>query len=99
MEFPAWDSVTGETWKHNLPYILRDISNCTFVALDFELSGIPTHLESRRHTLQEKYTEVKEAARTYQILQIGLTIVTEDAVAGESPNPRPSSDRHSKLTK
>ena len=38
---------------------------------------------SRRQTLQERYVEVKEAARTYQILQVGLTIVKEDAVAGE----------------
>lgn len=84
MDFPAWDTVTGQTWAHHLAHILQDISECTFVALDFEFSGIPIYKGSRRQSLQERYAEVKEAARTYQILQVGLTIVKEDAVAGEA---------------
>ena len=83
MDFPAWDTVTGQSWSHHFPHILQDISECTFVALDFEFSGIPNYQGSRRQTLQERYAEVKEAARTYQILQVGLTIVKEDAVTDE----------------
>lgn len=84
MDFPSWDTVTSQTWAHHFPLILQDISECAFVALDFEFSGIPTYQGSRRQTLQERYTEVKRAAQTYQILQVGLTIVKEDAVAGEN---------------
>lgn len=85
MESPEWDTVTGQTWTYHFPHILQDISECTFVALDFEFSGIPTYQGSRRQTLQERYAEVKEAAGTYQILQVGLAIVKEDAIAGEEP--------------
>uniref|UniRef100_A0A093Y1F0 Uncharacterized protein C29A10.09c n=1 Tax=Talaromyces marneffei PM1 TaxID=1077442 RepID=A0A093Y1F0_TALMA len=81
MESPEWDTVTGQTWTYHFPHILQDISECTFVALDFEFSGIPTYQGSRRQTLQERYAEVKEAAGTYQILQVGLAIVKEDAIA------------------
>lgn len=85
MEYTEWDLVTAHSWEHQLPYILKDISECTFVALDFEFSGIPTHqaIASRRQTLQERYTESKAAAEKYQILQVGLTIAKEDPVAGE----------------
>ncbi|EED22830.1 CAF1 family ribonuclease, putative [Talaromyces stipitatus ATCC 10500] len=75
------DIVIGEDWGFRLPGILRDISECAFVALDFEFSGIPSHQAgSRPQSLQERYAEVKEAAKTYQILQVGLTIVKEDVL-------------------
>jgi CAF1 family ribonuclease len=77
-----WDRVTEQTWPRHLPHILQDLSDCAFVALDFEFSGIPA-IVGGRQTLQERYAESKAAARKYQILQVGLTIVKEDAVAGE----------------
>lgn len=84
MDYAEWDMVTAQTWEHHLPHILKDISECTFVALDFEFSGIPSHqaIASRRQTLQERYVESKAAAQKYQILQVGLTIVKEGPVAG-----------------
>ncbi|KAI9691521.1 MAG: hypothetical protein M1822_007592 [Bathelium mastoideum] len=54
------------------------ISESQFVSFDLELSGIPSkqhQLNDRRHTLQERYEDVKRAAERYQILQIGLTCV------------------------
>lgn len=78
--------VTELTWSQHLPHILKDLSDCTFVALDCEFSGIPSQQPraARRQTLQERYAESKDAAQKYQILQIGLTIVKEDAVTGEN---------------
>lgn len=63
--------------------ILTDISEAHFVAFDLEMSGVPSKKPRPgralgRQTLQERYLETKEAAERYQILQIGLTCVTQD---------------------
>ncbi|KAK4561792.1 hypothetical protein LTR86_004471 [Recurvomyces mirabilis] len=60
--------------------LLTDISEAHFVAIDLELSGVPSkgvHSQGKP-TLQQRYTETKEAAERYQILQFGLTCVEQD---------------------
>lgn len=68
--------------------ILEAIADAHLVAIDLELSGVPVRSldgTQRRgeQTLQERYLETKAAAEIYQILQIGLTCVSEDLEAGE----------------
>jgi poly(A)-specific ribonuclease len=62
--------------------ILTAISRAHFVAVDLELSGVPSKdsLSTKvgKQTLQQRYLETKEAAERYQILQIGLTCVEQD---------------------
>lgn len=59
---------------------LKRISNAYAVAFDLELSGIPTRKAGRdRRTLEDRYADVKEAAEKYHILQLGLTLIEEDA--------------------
>ena len=63
--------------------ILTDVSEAHFVAFDLELSGVPSKQAKSsngtgRPTLQQRYLETKAAAERYQILQIGLTCVTQD---------------------
>jgi poly(A)-specific ribonuclease len=62
--------------------ILTAISRAHFVAVDLELSGVPSKdslsTKAGKQTLQERYLETKEAAERYQILQIGLTCVEQD---------------------
>lgn len=60
--------------------ILTDISKSHFVAIDLELSGVPTKASwgEGKPTLQQRYAEIKDAAERYQILQIGLTCVEQD---------------------
>lgn len=72
-------------FSSELVKILQLIADSHFVALDLEFSGIP----SRRNrgsggklSLQEVYEETKEAALQYQVFQVGLTIVEEDAQKG-----------------
>lgn len=86
MDFPDPGCITSSNWAHSLPQIIQDITECSFVALDFEFSGIPCHqsVAARQQSLQERYVELKEAASIYQILQVGITIVKEDAVGGKS---------------
>jgi poly(A)-specific ribonuclease len=78
--------VTRKTFPFYLPRILHDLTTCCFVCLDLEFSGIHAKTEGRlrdgMQTLQERYTEVRGAAETYQILQIGLTIAHEDLNIG-----------------
>jgi len=65
--------------------LLTDISEAHFVAVDLELSGVPSKPIGRRgrQTLQQRYLETKEAADRYQILQIGLTICERDSTNGK----------------
>lgn len=62
--------------------ILTDISKAHFVAIDLELSGIPSHQSwgSGKLPLEDRYLAIKEAAERYQILQIGLTCVEQDVL-------------------
>lgn len=69
--------------------ILEDISNATFVSFDVEMSGISLRHNGNtrsqyvgKPTLQQQYEETKEAAETYQVLQIGITCVEEDPQRG-----------------
>lgn len=85
--------VTNTTFYPLLLEILTDVSNSHFVAFDLELSGVPSKQSAfaaqkpgarpGKPTLQQRYTETKEAAERYQILQIGLTCVQQDAESGK----------------
>ncbi|PQE32278.1 CAF1 family ribonuclease protein [Rutstroemia sp. NJR-2017a WRK4] len=79
--------VDKNNWKQLLVPILKDIANASFVSFDLEMSGISTRPKytagDRSHdvgkpTLQKQYEEVKEAAETFQVLQLGITCVEED---------------------
>ncbi|KAK0812722.1 hypothetical protein LTR75_004855 [Friedmanniomyces endolithicus] len=61
--------------------ILTDISEAHFVAIDLELSGVPSkglNNGTGKPSLQRRYQETREAAERYQILQFGLTCVQQD---------------------
>ena len=67
--------------------IISDISEAHFVAIDLELSGVPSKgswgKESGKPTIQQRYLEIKEAAERYQILQIGITCVDQNVHDGK----------------
>ncbi|KAF2766079.1 CAF1-domain-containing protein [Teratosphaeria nubilosa] len=70
--------------------ILTDISEAHFVSFDLELSGVCSKqirgdygTKTGKPTLQERYLETKQAAERYQILQFGLTCVTQDVESGK----------------
>ena len=81
--------VSAALFPFEVVSIIKHIVNSHFVAIDVELSGIPVRsnqlqedLKGRkartgRPSLQEVYAEAREAAKKYQILQIGLTVVEE----------------------
>lgn len=72
-------------FSNELVKIIQLIADSHFVALDLEFSGISSRRKGRgrsRLSLQQVYEDVKEAAKQYQILQVGLTIVREDAEKG-----------------
>ena len=95
--------INKSSFQSQLPVLLNAISTAHFVALDLELSGIhkqphranPTRLGAPgKQTLQQRYTETKEAAERYQVLQIGITCVEQDHVKGtgsQSSCSQPSS--------
>ncbi|EME45478.1 hypothetical protein DOTSEDRAFT_52745 [Dothistroma septosporum NZE10] len=67
--------------------IISDISEAHFVAIDLELSGVPSRgswgKDSGKPTIQQRYLEIKEAAERYQILQIGITCVDQNVHDGK----------------
>ena len=82
--------VDASSFPGQLLEILEAISNAHFVAFDLELSGIyrqPNRASNTRgngkQTLQQRYTEIKEAAERYTILQVGITCIQEDVDDGK----------------
>lgn len=73
---------------NQLPTILNAIAEAHFVAIDLELSGIPTRKPRApgedivKPNLQSRYEETKLAAEKYQVLQLGITCVGEDRDKG-----------------
>ena len=66
--------------------IIEYISQSHFIAFDLEFTGVAERRlrdGGKKLTLQEVYDDVREAAKRYQILQVGLTIVQEDRDKGE----------------
>ncbi|KAI1457125.1 CAF1-domain-containing protein [Annulohypoxylon moriforme] len=57
-----------------LPCMLHEAQKARFVAIDVEMSGISSHSHSSHtNSIQDLYTEIKEAAEIYQVLQVGFT--------------------------
>lgn len=78
--------IDRSNFKLRLLNILQDIAGARFVSIDLEMSGINTgfsHSGSGKQTLQEVYAEVRKGAKSYQILQWGLTCVEEDLENGK----------------
>lgn len=84
--------VNQSSYKKYLLPILQHIANASFVSFDLEMSGI--HKISRfgpkasghdngKPSLQQLYEEIRIAAETFQVLQIGITCVEEDREKGE----------------
>jgi poly(A)-specific ribonuclease len=83
--------VDSAHFRQILLSILNNISAATYVTFDLEMSGITTRPKhgtgDRSHdvgkpSLQQQYEEMKSAAETFQILQIGITCVEEDREKG-----------------
>ena len=78
-------------YRKQLLTVLKHISRASFVAFDLEMSGINKKTvfgidgsaRDGKPTLQQLYEETKEAAETFQILQVGITCVEEDREKGE----------------
>ncbi|CAG8971782.1 hypothetical protein HYALB_00001891 [Hymenoscyphus albidus] len=78
--------IDANNFKWELLHILKQLSIASFVTIDLEMSGISTKPQTgsrmSKPSLQEYYNDVKHAAEKYAIVQIGITIVTEDKERG-----------------
>ncbi|OCT49541.1 putative CAF1 family ribonuclease [Cladophialophora carrionii] len=73
--------VNSASFPFELVKIIQHIANSRFIAFDLEFSGVAGRRAAggaNRLSLQEYYSDLRAAAQIYQILQVGLTIVTED---------------------
>ncbi len=81
-------------FRQQLLPILKAISGASIITFDLEMSCIATRPKfsagDRSHnvgkiTLQQQYAEMKSAAEKYQVLQIGITCISEDHERGMQP--------------
>ncbi|KAI5821013.1 CAF1 family ribonuclease-domain-containing protein [Pyronema omphalodes] len=76
--------VTKELFECERYALLREIKaeikEADFVSIDLEFSGVSKtpSPHGRKHTLEERYKQSKEAASKYQVLQLGICIVRFD---------------------
>ncbi|KAL9621882.1 MAG: hypothetical protein Q9160_003703 [Pyrenula sp. 1 TL-2023] len=76
-----------EVGRNQFPFelgrIIEQIADASFVAIDLEFTGLASRRNKPdRLSLQEYYEDTKAAAERYQILQFGMTLVTEDVERG-----------------
>ena len=81
--------INQDDWPYALKDMLAALSTAHFVSIDLELSGMSTKTtrpkeesSARKQTLQQRYEELRLAAESYQVLQMGLTVVKEDVERG-----------------
>ena len=77
--------IPSRQFSNELVKIIQLIADSHFLAFDLEFSGIASRRPrggKSRSSLQQIYEDVKEAAIVYLVLQVGLTIVEEDAQKG-----------------
>ncbi|KAL3424991.1 caf1 family ribonuclease [Phlyctema vagabunda] len=83
--------VDRKLYPKQLLSILNRIANASFISFDLEMSGISTKArhgmdkgsrDAGKPSLQQQYSETKEAAETFQVLQVGITVVEEDREKG-----------------
>lgn len=73
--------ISGHSFASEAVNIIQQIAGSRFIAFDFEFSGVAARRQgggSGKLNLQEYYEDLRSAAQIYQILQVGLTVVTED---------------------
>lgn len=83
-------TITRSNFWSRLLTVLRAMADARFITFDLEMSGIAANRsESAKNTprralpdLQEYYRETKRAAEKYQVVQFGMTCVTEDRETG-----------------
>ncbi|KIW69851.1 hypothetical protein PV04_02174 [Phialophora macrospora] len=83
--YPCAMDVNIGSFTSELVKIIQHIANSRFIAFDLEFSGVAGRRAgggANKLTLQEYYSDLRAAAQIYQILQVGLTIVTEDTEKG-----------------
>jgi poly(A)-specific ribonuclease len=79
-------NVDKVSFEPRLLQILEALSTAHFVSIDLEMSGVPSRSagpSKHNQSLQVRYSELKEAAERYQILQIGLTVAQQDSERGK----------------
>ncbi|KAI9678937.1 MAG: hypothetical protein M1829_001922 [Trizodia sp. TS-e1964] len=78
--------VESSSFQPKLVQIMEAIAGALFVSIDMEFSGIPTQVKGGgqgKQSLQQRYSENRDAAEKYQVLQVGITCVEEDVVKGQ----------------
>ena len=71
-------NVTRENFVDVLPKILSDLSTASYVAMDFEMTGLNIQESDQMESIEERYAKMSTGAQYFSIVQCGLDIVHID---------------------
>ncbi|KAF9901404.1 hypothetical protein EC991_006203 [Linnemannia zychae] len=76
--------IIRENFQRELPYIKEAISECEFIAIDAEFSGLHTEPNRRTQntTLEEGYEDLRKSASKFLTIQIGISTFKFDPSNG-----------------
>ncbi|KAH7032223.1 ribonuclease H-like domain-containing protein [Linnemannia elongata] len=70
--------ILKEDFEAKLPMLQKAISNCDFISMDTEMSGLSTPQNSHRHpdSLSTRYSKVSASANEFLVVQLGICCFT-----------------------
>ena len=71
--------ITSENFEEDLPIVKEAIEECLFMSMDFEMSGLFPHSAPNTtwfDSLQQRYENASQAAKTFIPIQFGLCTVS-----------------------
>ncbi|KAG0051838.1 hypothetical protein BGZ89_003396 [Linnemannia elongata] len=70
--------ILKEDFEAKLPMLQEAISNCDFISMDTEMSGLSTPQNSHRHpdSLSTRYSKVSASANEFLVVQLGICCFT-----------------------
>ncbi|EXJ66533.1 uncharacterized protein A1O5_10202 [Cladophialophora psammophila CBS 110553] len=77
--------INSGNFSQELIKIIQHVANSRFIAFDLEFSGVAARRAgagSGKLDLHQYYQDLRSAAQIYQVLQVGITVVTEDIEEG-----------------
>eukprot|EP00037_Helgoeca_nana_P036341 m.10988 g.10988 ORF g.10988 m.10988 type:complete len:605 (-) comp7208_c0_seq1:1645-3459(-) len=70
-------SITRGSLDSSIQDMEAALEGCSFIAIDFEMTGIGPWRQDQADTAQARYTSMKSTAEKYNVVQFGVAVFTE----------------------
>uniref|UniRef100_H2YQR8 C3H1-type domain-containing protein n=1 Tax=Ciona savignyi TaxID=51511 RepID=H2YQR8_CIOSA len=79
----SMDVIVTEVTKENLeqlwPYVLKNVKNSSFIAMDAEMSGLGAKSDIMKSDVEQRYKGICLGAQTHSIISLGLACFESDS--------------------